>query len=213
MASPAPAARASGAAERAPCGGGALTGLYHGAVVRSGHRLTRRLLAPLAGLALAGALIAGCAPSPGAAATVGNDVISESSVATVVAELGPFLSEPLTPSAAIGELVAAPVILDVAAGAGFGSSQDDASATLEALAGQAGREPAEYSEDTLLVAQSILARSEMQSAPDAADLFDEVETQIAALDVTVSPRYGEWDGRSVVAVVPDWIVQPVDESA
>lgn len=182
-------------------------------VARSGNPLQRRLLAPLAGLALASALIAGCAPAPGAAATVGSDVISESTVATVVAELGPFLSQPLTPSAAIAELVAAPVVLDVAAGAGFGASEDDASATLEALAEQAGMEPTEFSEDTLLVARSVLARSAMQSAPDAADLFGDVDTQVAELDVTVSPRYGEWDGRAVVAVVPDWIVQPAPDEA
>src|SRR5690606_8113823 len=96
-----------------------------------GNRMTRRLLAPLAGIALAGALVAGCAPAPGTAATVDGQVIGETEVAAVVDELA-FVTE-VTPTQAVAELIMAPEILEVAGDAGYGVSADDAAERLDAL--------------------------------------------------------------------------------
>ncbi|GAB2606469.1 hypothetical protein [Pseudactinotalea suaedae] len=181
-------------------------------MARSVRSLARRLLAPFAGLALAGALIAGCAPAPGTAATVDGHVIGEDEVATVVEELSLHVG-PVTPAQAIAELVRAEEILDVASGAGFGVSATDAAGVLDRIAGEQGFDPIEPSAATLLVVRSLVASSGMQTAPDAADLFAELDERIAGLDIEVSPRYGSWDGQAITPQAFEWIEQPAPDAA
>ncbi|WP_420112120.1 hypothetical protein [Pseudactinotalea sp.] len=181
-------------------------------MARPGGSLTSRLLAPLAGLALAGALIAGCAPAPGTAATVNGQVIGEREVATAVEELSHFFG-PVPPTEVITYLVAAPEMIDVAADAGFGMSESDAVGTLDRLAAQNGVDPIEASEPTLLVVRSLLASSALQSDPEAAALMTEVGDRVAGLDVTISPRYGTWDGQAIAEPSFDWIEVPAPAGA
>lgn len=174
---------------------------------------THRLLAPFAGLALTAALLGACAPAPGAAATVNGRVVGEDQVASVVEELSPYLQSPLTPSQAIQALVAAPAVIDVAAQADLGVSEEDARGTLAQLSGQTGAGSVDYSDATILVTRYLLATSLIQADPAAADLTAEATTAVSELDVTVSPRYGGWDGQVVTAPTYDWIVQPTADAA
>lgn len=168
----------------------------------------------MAGLALVAALLGACsAPAPGAAASVDGEVISQGAVASVVEELSPYLQQPLTPIGAVSELIAAPVYVDVAADAGLGVSDEQAEEVLGGLAAQLGVEGVRYSDDTLLVARSLLARTAIQSDADADDLMGEVSERLSALDVTVSPRYGTWDAGTITPITPPWIAQPATEAA
>lgn len=175
-------------------------------VARTGTAPITRLLAPLGGLALAAALMAGCAPAPGAAAVVDGQAIGESDVASVVEQLNPFLQAPMSPSQAIQSLVAAPELIAVASEAGLGISEEDATATLDGLSAQTGIETDEFSDATVLVTRSLLASSAIQQDAAASDLLGEVSDRVSELSVTVSPRYGTWDGQAVAAPSHPWIV-------
>lgn len=173
------------------------------------HRVTRRLLAPLAGLALAGALAAGCAPAPGTAATVDGRVIGESEVASVVDEIS--IAGTMTPTQAVANLIVAPVLLDVAAEAGYGVSDEDAVAALDRIAADQGVDPVQASDATLLVVRSLIATSGLQGDEDAAALSAALSERLDALDVQVSARYGDWDGQGITPVQVSWIEQPAAE--
>lgn len=187
---------------------------YDGRVARR-RPLRSRLLVPFAGLALAGALLAGCAPAPGAAATVDGQVIGEDAVASVIDQLNPYLSTPMTPSVAVVELATAPEYVEVAADAGLGVSADQAVETLTGLAAQAGIETSDFSDATVLVTRSILSRSAIAGESDASELLADVSERVAGLDVTLSPRYGTWDGTTGAVLAPtySWIVQPAADAA
>lgn len=133
-------------------------------------------------------------------------------MATVVEELSLHVG-PVTPAQAIFEMVRAETVLEVAGDAGFGVSEADAAGVLERLAAEAGIDPIEPSEATLLVVRSLVATSGLQTAPDAADLAAELDERIAALDVEVSPRYGSWDGQAIAPQAFEWIEQPAPDAA
>ena len=139
-------------------------------------------------------------------------MIGERDVATAVDELSHFFG-PVPPSEVITYLIAAPETLAVASDAGFGVSETDAAAALDGVAAQQSVEPIEVSEPTLLVVRSLLASSGLQSDPDGADLMAEVGERIAALDVTISPRYGTWEESAIAAPTFEWIDVPVSDAA
>lgn len=141
-----------------------------------------------------------------------GQVIGESEVATAVDELSHFFG-PVPPTEVITYLIAAPEAIAVASEAGFGVSETDAVGTLDRLAAQNDLEPIEASEPTLLVIRSLLASSGLQSDPDAAALMTELGERVADLDVTISPRYGSWDGQAIAAPSFDWIEVPAPEAA
>lgn len=134
-------------------------------------------------------------------------------MATVVAELSPYFDGGLPPTQALAALISAPVYIDVASAAGLGMSDEQAEAALTALNEQLGASQTEFSDPSLLVVRRVLMSTAMQNAENGADLFAEVTDQLAELDVTVSPRYGSWDGQQITAVTPDWIVQPAPDAA
>lgn len=171
--------------------------------------------APLAALALTVAVLAGCSgQAPGTAAVVDGQRISEDQLAAVVEQLNPYLQQPLTPAQALGLLIESGEIVEVAADSGLGVSEQQALTTLEGLNEQLGVEgPDEFAPSTILVARGLVAAQTLAQSPDAAAVQQQIADQVAAADVTVSPRYGSWDGAG--AVVPsayDWIVAPAAAS-
>ncbi|GAB2969462.1 hypothetical protein GCM10027212_04870 [Actinotalea caeni] len=190
-----------------------MRGPYHVRVARLASRLTHRVLAPLAGLALAGALMTACAPAPGAAATVDGRPVGENAVATVVDELAPYFGGQLTPTDALRLLITAPTYIDVAAEAGVGLSEQDAEEVLLSLNESVGSERTEFSDASLSVVRRVVAETTFASSEEGAELADEAAQRVADLDVTVSPRYGEWDGSAVSFSFPEWIEQPAPEAA
>lgn len=157
-------------------------------------------------------MLAGCGPAPGAAATVDGEVISDSDAAIVAEELSPYLQSQLSLSQAVYALVTAPVYVEVASEAGLGVSEEQAEATLQQLAAQAGIEDPEFSAPTLLAARSVMSSSAMEGAENAADLFAEATTAVDELDVSLSPRYGTWGGEAgIAAPTYDWLEQPAVE--
>lgn len=59
----------------------------------------------------------------------------------------------------------------------------------------------------------VVAETTFASSEEGAELADEAAQRVADLDVTVSPRYGEWDGSAVSFSFPEWIEQPAPEAA
>ncbi len=178
--------------------------------------MRKRLLGPLASLALVVAFAAGCGPAPGAAATVDGDVIGQDEVASVVEDLGLY-GLPVTPSQALVGLITAPTLVDVGSDTGYGVSDDDAVSALDNVAAQNGIDPPldpDLSDSTLLFVKGALITAGLQGDPSGADLLADYAAQVAALDVTVSPRYGTWDPDALLqAPTYDWQLVPAPEQA
>lgn len=186
--------------------------------------LRTRLLAPLLGLLLLGAAVAGCGPARSAAAEVDGAVIGENELAAVVSELNELtygqaaqLAEGgtevtqeqidaalLRPRAALSGLVVADTILDVASEAGVGVSAQQAEDLWYSRAAEFGlaAEGAELDDATITYIRSQLVVAGLASAPDGAAVVEEINARVAELDVTLSPRYGTWAGGEAVAVDP-----------
>lgn len=175
---------------------------------RPGVRRPRaRLARASAALAVVGAvLLGGCAQSPGTAAVVEGRVVSESAVQRTTQELAELLPNPLDTSTVLVALVVGPFFIDAAAQNGVGVSDDQARELAARIAESQGVEPDEdalagMSRGTLDVFRFTLATQQLGQ-----DVIRDVEEQVFAADIDISPRYGDFDetGRLVTPDLP-WI--------
>lgn len=142
-------------------------------------------------------LLAGCG-RPGTAATVDGRRITDAQVAAMVADLTKLNGSPATPQSAINSMVVSHAVLELATEAGVGVSEQQGRDLLDATVTQAGGTPWDYSEEILLAAQMEVA---VQKADT--ELSDQIGDAVAALDVTVNPRFGTWDPTAGVQD-PSW---------
>lgn len=178
-----------------------------------------RLAGIAASLLAAGLALSGCSMHPGAAAVVDGQRISERALAESADALQPFLQSQLTPTAMLSSMIQAPVLLDVAAEHGFAASSEDAANYLDSIAEQAQIEaPETYPEGTLDVARmSIVTQKFSTGEGDADGIQEEFTQRVAELDVSVNPRYGDWDaqatsGSFIAQTTPDWLIAPADDA-
>lgn len=179
-------------------------------------RPAARVVAAVAGLVLAATALAGCAGTPGAAATVGDAIISEQTLTDAVAELGPgtgaagqgadaSIATSLLSRLIIIELVgqvAAQHGVNVAEGqvahelAGYMQQYGDRAAVYEMFAQQGV--PASQVDPMLKVAVQVTALGPILK-PDGSP---EEQTMAVVQAVTelgdgegvqVNPRWGTWD--------------------
>jgi len=176
--------------------------------------LTARLLKVVSAFLIGLLALSACGTQPGAAAVVNGSTIAERDVSQASTELGHVLAGEINPQAVLQILVIGPSAIQLAARNGMGISAAEAEEFLnnEALANE--QEPAEeYSQSTLTVARYLLLENVLRTSPDAAELGAELEEEIGALDVELSPRYGEWTPQGPVQTQPDWILEPEPQAA
>ncbi|PRY58117.1 hypothetical protein BCF74_11340 [Knoellia remsis] len=159
--------------------------------------------APYAALALAGALTLGaCSGTTSAqtAAKVDGRVITNEQVQVATDQINTAfegqMQQPLTPSTTLSLLIQAPYMIEAAKKAGQPQSESAARAQLAQLQ----ETPAP---ETVQLVQADLSRMKLTQESGQAL----VET-LRGLDVSVNPRYGEYDPANL-AVTPDtpnWIV-------
>lgn len=178
-----------------------------------------RLLGMAASLTAAGLALTACSGQPGAAAVVDGERISENEVAATVEVWQPLLQNPLTPAGMLAPMIQAPVLLDVAAEHGIAASAEEAEQYLDDLAEQGQLEtPEEYPAGALEVARMQMVVEELNSGSvDPQQISADLTERIGALDVELSPRYGDWDpeaagGSFITPTTPEWILAPVDET-
>ncbi len=172
----------------------------------------RRTVVAMAGIAVVTAL-AGCSGAPGTVAEIDGRTITETELDRVVDELGPFLND-----ASVTAVLTA--LLQSEAGIELGELNDlevDAARAvtfLDSIAQNAGVEPSDWSEGSLTIARMQLLGQDLAQLPDPEAATAQYEEILADLDVTVNPRYGEYDPSTgeVRALAPAWIVVPAADA-
>lgn len=170
-----------------------------------------RALTSVAAGALAVALVlSGCSGRPGAAAVVDGTTISSADVDTVTTELLPIIGAGATPAAVLTDLLRVPTVLAEGKSLGIAVSPEDATAFLNATAAEKKLAPREYSAPVLRVATFYVTLDKIRARPDADAVFARLTDALTRVHVTVSPRYGTVDPKTlaITASTPDWIVAP-----
>ena len=152
----------------------------------------RRSAVALVGAPALALSVAACAGlgSPGSAAVVDGEVISDRDVQTVAGELAAGTGGAVTVAQVVPLMVVSGVVDDIAGEITGGSSREDARVALEANAVAGGQEPVEYSDVTLDFIATNLELNAIQQNDQARAEFDE---RLQELDVEVNPRYGTID--------------------
>jgi hypothetical protein len=161
-------------------------------------------------LVVAAGALSACSGQPGAAAVVDGTAISVADVQNATRELTP-LYQGVTPTAVLQVLTQEKTVSAFASAHGVGVSPTQASDGLASTAAQAPGAPKQktYSAASLAVERYLLASQALQGLPDSATILPQLQQQISALKVEVSPRFG--------AVGPDnaitepsypWLVAP-----
>lgn len=155
--------------------------------------------------------LAGCAAETGAAAVVDGRRITVAELDQAVRELQEVSD--FDARTVLTILVVADEYIEAAAAHGVAPSADDARALLaqsgEAVGGLS-YDLAEASEGTITVARASLAASALREVANASEVFEQVQGEIEALDVSVNPRYGTFSAEAgtIDPLVHEWIVQP-----
>lgn len=168
---------------------------------------TRRLrTAMVAAVLVLAAGLAGCSGTPGAAAVVDGEQISEATLAQTVADLGQFTDVP--PQTALQELILSPFIEEAAAANGFGVSDQEGRAFMEDAATRAGADAAdlELGPGALLLGRRFAAQAKAQEAGRVTEVEAAATELIRAADVEVSPRYGRWEDLGITYISRPWLV-------
>ncbi len=173
----------------------------------------RRTAAVIGALATVAAL-AGCSTGPDVVAQVEGRTITEADLDRVVAELGPLLADSSRGSV-LSSVVRATAGLELGERNDLEVSDERAATFLDSLATNLEADTAEWSEGSLTIARMELLGQDLAQLPDGAAVTDQYEEVLADLDITVSPRYGEYDPATggIVPLDLDWLVSPDDQQA
>lgn len=170
----------------------------------------RRAVPVIGALAVVATLAACSGGQPGAAAVVGDRVVRVSDVDTATRELAGVL-QGVTAPVVVAVLAQEPVVVEQAADAGLGVSDEQARAALEqqvrdaaAAQGQDAGTDLTFSPPSVAVMRYALAFGALQESGDEADLA-ELQDSLAALDITLNPRYGSTDAPGTPTTYP-WLV-------
>lgn len=152
------------------------------------------------------AVLAGCSGTPGAAAVVDGEPISEAALAQTVADLGQITDLP--PATVLQELIISPFLLAAASDSGFGASQAEARAFLDEAATDAGVDPQslEFGPGAILLGQRFAAQQKAQTAGEVTSLEADATELLAAAEIEVSPRYGRWDETGLTYISRPWFI-------
>jgi len=183
-------------------------------------RRRTRLIAATVGIGLGTLLLSACQGTPGAAATVGDTVITEQQLASDVAELtsdpnaGATEASSTMVSSLLSRLVTVALIDQLAAQHGVAVTDGEIAAQLAAYQQQAGSKDAVYqvfaqqgipaSQVGAMVRLSVLATKlgpVLKPEGTADEQTQAIVEALAALsdqeDVTVNPRWGTWDASTL----------------
>lgn len=172
------------------------------------HRVRRTPLGPAVAAALALALTAaGCGTvRTDRAAVVDGTVITQTAVQDATAEINgmdpALLQDRLSPAGTLTALIQAPPVLDYLADQGVVVSDTVA---LEEASARGVREPSEATLEIIRFANALQQAQERGVLGEAQGA--ELTAQLAALDVEVNPRYGEFDPEtaSIDPTLPGWV--------
>lgn len=159
-----------------------------------------------AGVLLVAGLLAGCTPGAGVAATVNGERITVAEVDDGMG-LAPFYAEPPAPANVVASIIHARAVIASAAAAGIGVSEADAATFLDSIGAQDIKADGTYPDAVLDLARMNLINQDLQFAPGAEDVIEDVNNFIASADIEFNPRYGTWDiaNGGLTQNLPEWI--------
>ncbi len=164
----------------------------------------------IAAVALAAALaLGGCSGQAGAAAVVDGEPIAATTVDRTTRELNQLFQ--VDARAVLTMLIVSPAYLAEARANGVAKSRDQALGYLtEVIAADPGStvDVGSFSDATLDIVAFDMAVRELSQLPEAPEIGVRVNEQIAALDVDVNPRFGQFsaEASSILPATPEWIV-------
>lgn len=155
------------------------------------------------------AAVAGCSTGPDVVAEVEGTTITEGDLDRIISELGPLLADS-SRGAVLTALVQSEAGLTLAEPNGIEIPDAEAAEFLTTLAESLELETGDWSEGSLAIARMQLLGQELGNTVGVEETNAQFTQALADADVTVSPRYGEYDPATgeVVALSPDWIVDP-----
>lgn len=164
-------------------------------------RLRLRSAARLAVVPLAAALVLGACARPGTAATVNGVRITDADVSDVVSDFSQ-LGLRTDALGALSSMLSATVVLDAASDAGIGVSAEQGVELLDQVAERNGVPTFEYSDAMVDIARS----AQLENLEDQ-DGRDAIAGAWETADVTVNPRFGEFDPMTGLVPTPwPWLV-------
>lgn len=168
----------------------------------------RRIAVVITAVAAVAAL-AGCSSEPGMVAEVEGVTITEADLDRVSTELGPFLADPSRGSV-LTALVQSEAGGVLAERNDIEVTDDEAAGFLDSLATSSGVESSDWGDGSLTIARMQLVGQEVARQAGTEAALDQLTEIFAGLDVTVNPRFGEYDPATgeVRALAPAWIVTP-----
>lgn len=168
-----------------------------------------RRTAAVIGVLATVAAVAGCSTGPDVVAEVEGTTITEADLDRVIDELGPLVTDS-SRGGVLTALIQAEVGLTLAEPNGVEVTEDEAAKFLTEQADLVGVEARDWGEGSLVIAQRHLLAVDLGNAVGVEAANAQFLEALAGADVTVSPRYGEFDPAvgAVVALHPAWIVDP-----
>lgn len=171
----------------------------------------RRTVGTVGSLVLVTGILAGCAGGarPGTAAVVDGRTIPASEVSDALSQLGPLFNG-ATPQLVLQVLIDEPTLTQLASDKGVGINDAEATQFLaQSFQGAGVAAPARYSTGAMAIARYQLAANNVQGLSDSASAVADLQKRLAALKVTVNPRYGTFDPTAAGVAAPTaspWIV-------
>lgn len=168
----------------------------------------------IAAVALVAALVlGGCTAQTGSAAVVDGEPISAAKLDRTTRELNELFN--VDARGVLTMLIVSPTYLAEAAANGVAKSRDEARTYLtEVIAADpvsaVGVDVDSFSDATLDLVRFDMALRELSQLETSQEIGERVQGQIAALDVDVNPRFGEFsaEATAINPVAPEWLVQP-----
>ncbi|MGO1562448.1 hypothetical protein CZ771_07365 [Actinomycetales bacterium JB111] len=158
----------------------------------------------------AAALLAGCGSSPGTAAVIDGERMTEDEAQELTAELNAVFGQELTVADTIAIYAQTGPILDAAESLGVSASEAQVEDLLAQQAETNGYTPedGQFLEDTVYVGRGQVVSQPVQQDPDA---LAQVGEAIGEMEIDLNPRYGTVESGGFIPPQPDWLVEPVQD--
>lgn len=158
-------------------------------------------------LAAVATVLAGCSGSPGTAAVVDGERLTDAEVAQAVEEYASVTGQEALPGAVVYTLVDGFILNDIASSYGLAYSDDEVVEYFTQLAESSGGELPEggLSPTFVELGRTLLVNSSVSTDPDAQAIATDFVAAREEADIEVNPRYGEVREGQIAPTTHEWL--------
>lgn len=166
-----------------------------------------RPIRPALVLTAAATVLAGCSGSPGTAAVVDGERVTDAEVAQAVEDYASVTGQEALPGAIVYTLVDGLVLNDIAGSYGLAYSRDEVVEYFTQVAESAGGSVPEdgLSPAFVELGRTLLVNSSVATDPEAQAIATDFVAARQAADVEVNPRYGEVRDGQLAPTSREWL--------